>query len=511
VAELMADIDNSTYWSETDASNNQAAPNGAPEGWSPASVNDWGRATMGAIKRFWDRINPTLSSTGSAGAYVYTPSNASYPTAYIQGETYSFKANFTSVGGDTLNVNSLGALGIYKQSGSGPIVIAAGDIQSGTQVGCVYDSALNGALGGFQLIFGLSSLSGSSAIAAPNKLVNPFAEIDQANEGSSISLTSGTAAYVVDGWQAYFHNSTAVVTAQRVTDAPTGYSNSAKLTVSTGASVASGDYLMFRLPVEADGLIDTSLGTASAQTLAVSFWVKSSIASYVMSGCIQNFAATRSYPFNVTVSSSATWTKLSVVIPGDTSGTWITSGSAGGLYLCLTAAAGSSFQNTANTWAGGNYYGTSSNTNTILSTSSATFQATGAKLEVSSVATPLVRTSIQQELAACQRYYEKSYDPGSAVGTNVSNASAVLCGPYTSTTASASATIFYRTTKRSDSTVTLYDGVGNSGRISYFLSSAWNNNYGVFGINTQRANGFTFTTGGTANLYGFDWTADSRL
>src|SRR5215469_13121268 len=113
----MPDIDNSTgttYWSETDASNDQTAPNGFPEGTAPSAVDDWGRMIMGAVKRFWNRANPTISTSGSSGAYVYTPSNASFPTAYVQGECFSFKANFTSVGNDTLNVNSLGALGIYK-------------------------------------------------------------------------------------------------------------------------------------------------------------------------------------------------------------------------------------------------------------------------------------------------------------------------------------------------------------------------------------------------------------
>lgn len=106
---------------------------------------------MGGIKRFWNRMNPTYTTTGSAGAYVLTPSNTSYPTAYVQGERYCVKANFTSVGADTLNVNSLGALPIYKFGNSGAVAISAGDIQNGAMVDLAYDSALNGGGGGFQL------------------------------------------------------------------------------------------------------------------------------------------------------------------------------------------------------------------------------------------------------------------------------------------------------------------------------------------------------------------------
>src|SRR5216684_199082 len=50
----MAELSGATY-SEVDASNNQAAPNGMPEGMPPSGVNDAWRAGMGAIKRSYDR------------------------------------------------------------------------------------------------------------------------------------------------------------------------------------------------------------------------------------------------------------------------------------------------------------------------------------------------------------------------------------------------------------------------------------------------------------------------
>ena len=146
----MADL-SATTWSELDASNDATPPAGWPAGMQPNQVEPAARAEMGGMKRFWDRINPTYTTTGSAGAYVLTPSNTSYPTAYVQGERYCVKANFTSVGADTLNVNSLGALPIYKFGNSGAVAISAGDIQNGAMVDLAYDSALNGGGGGFQL------------------------------------------------------------------------------------------------------------------------------------------------------------------------------------------------------------------------------------------------------------------------------------------------------------------------------------------------------------------------
>lgn len=169
----MSDIDNanpSAQWSEIDGSNTAPAPDGFPQAGSPAQdlwvdVPANGRALMGAIKRFWDRINGTVTATGSAGAYVYTPSNTAFPTAYVQGETYTFKANFTSAGGDTLNVNSLGAKPLYKPSASGLISVVAGDIQAGQIVSAIYDSTLNTGSGGFQ-VAGAGTSAGQAGASA---------------------------------------------------------------------------------------------------------------------------------------------------------------------------------------------------------------------------------------------------------------------------------------------------------------------------------------------------------
>lgn len=153
----MAELNNSGtgQWSETDANNTSPPPDGAPVGTFPNQAEGIWRAIMGALKRFWDRINGTVTTTGSAGAYVYTPANTSFPTAYAQGETYVWRANFTNVGGDTLNINGLGAKGLYKPSVNGFVPIAAGDIQNGQIVHSVYDGNLNTGAGGFQLIGGI--------------------------------------------------------------------------------------------------------------------------------------------------------------------------------------------------------------------------------------------------------------------------------------------------------------------------------------------------------------------
>jgi len=130
----MADISQSS-WSETDANNNVAAPNGFPEGMPPSGVNDAARAVMGAVKRFWDRNNAALASTGSANAQVLTYAIA--PTGYATGERYTFRAGAANTGAVTLDINGLGAKDIRK--GDGTTALAAGDILAGQAVEVAYD------------------------------------------------------------------------------------------------------------------------------------------------------------------------------------------------------------------------------------------------------------------------------------------------------------------------------------------------------------------------------------
>ncbi|MBX6367960.1 MAG: hypothetical protein IRZ04_08260 [Rhodospirillales bacterium] len=132
----MNEISNGT-WSETDAANNAATPNGWPEGQPPSSVNDCARMMMGAVKRFWNRINGAYVSTGAGNAYDLSPAVAL--SAYVAGERYSFRANMANTGPATLNISGLGAKAIKKMTGSGKADLDAGDIQNGQPVTVEYD------------------------------------------------------------------------------------------------------------------------------------------------------------------------------------------------------------------------------------------------------------------------------------------------------------------------------------------------------------------------------------
>lgn len=160
-----AEISSSTY-SETDASNNTASPDGWPEGMAMSGINNSGRQMMGAVKRFWGRVNGAYASTGSANAYVLTPTVSL--GAYVTGERYSFRSNFANTGSATLNISSLGAKTIKRMAPSGKVNLAAGEIQNGQPVTVEYDGTdmimVTPTAGSGMILLGTFTASGGSAI-----------------------------------------------------------------------------------------------------------------------------------------------------------------------------------------------------------------------------------------------------------------------------------------------------------------------------------------------------------
>lgn len=182
----MADLSDNTNWFETDASNNKASPNGWPEGMMPSGVNDSARGDKGALKRFWDRINPVQTIAPASGLWQFTTANSAYPTGYIDGEIYSFKATAFSVGGDQFQVNALGVKPIWRLNGT-PII--ANDIVSSGAPQIIYQAALNGGAGAFLLLNPYVAIGGdgSGGITVPTGNLNVVNDIS----GHTITASGG--------------------------------------------------------------------------------------------------------------------------------------------------------------------------------------------------------------------------------------------------------------------------------------------------------------------------------
>ena len=286
-----------------------------------------------------------------------------------------------------------------------------------------------------------------------NRIINGAMVIDQRNAGASSTPTTST--YTLDRWTSK-NSITSKYSVQQVSDAPTGFINSLKVTSSAATSLGAGDYYYLQQNIEGLNVSDFAFGSASAVTVTLSFWVKSSLTG-TFGGVLSNSATDRSYPFTYTISSANTWEKKSVTISGDQSGTWLTT-SGVGLRVDIALGVGSTYSGTAGSWASALYVSATGATS-VVGTNGATFYITGVQLEKGSTATSFDYRPYGTELALCQRYFEMSYDQGTAVGASTDTGAVSTRSPQ----ADMQDTIQFAVEKRAAPTMTYYTTLGVSG------------------------------------------------
>ena len=257
--------------------------------------------------------------------------------------------------------------------------------------------------------FNDSSLQGAAAspYVLKNRIINGDMRIDQRNAGASV--TPANDSYTLDRWKCYQTTASKFSVQQNAGSVtpPAGYNYYLGITSLSAYTVLSSDYYTLQQVIEGFNCADLAWGTANAKTITISFWVRSSLTG-TFGGALFNDAGNRSYPFTYTISSANTWEQKTVTIAGDTSGTWLTTNGAG-IGVNFAVGIGSNFLATANTWASSFKMSATGQTN-LYATSAATLQFTGVQLEVGSTATPFERRMYGQELALCQRYFQKVTD-----------------------------------------------------------------------------------------------------
>ena len=234
-----------------------------------------------------------------------------------------------------------------------------------------------------------------------NFLINGGCAIDQRNGGSSV-----TTGFAIDRTQIEGFDGGGTGTGQQVTDSPSGFTHSLKITVTgTDTSLASTDFYTLRQIVEGYNIAHLGFGASGGTSVTLSFFVKSSLTGN-FSCSLGNGDNNRSYPIMYTINTADTWEKKTMTFPADTTGTWGT-GNGRGILVRWSLGAGSGRLGTANQWNGSQAHGATGTTN-LFATNAATFQITGLQLEAGSVATDFEHRSFAQEFALCQRYFQKN-------------------------------------------------------------------------------------------------------
>ena len=314
------------------------------------------------------------------------------------------------------NVGNLGVTGIITSTGN----ITGGNIIGTLHVGNLSGTGNSnvGNLGVTGIITSTGNITGGNLITTgsvnsintfgyKNRLINGSMRIDQRNSGASVSAApTGINVYSVDRWCAAVSQASKFTMQQNAgsVTTPNGFPNYLGVTSSSAYSVLSTDYFLIGQMIEGYNMSDLAWGTAGAKSTTLSFLVYSSLTG-TFGGSLTNSAQDRSYPFTYSIGSANTWTTISVTIPGDTGGTWLTT-SGIGIKLWLGLGVGSTYSGSATgAWQAATYLSATGATS-VVGTNAATFYVTGVQFEVGSQATSFDHRSYGTELALCQRYYQ---------------------------------------------------------------------------------------------------------
>ena len=233
-----------------------------------------------------------------------------------------------------------------------------------------------------------------------NMVINGDIRISQRYGTTATTITSG--GFVIDRYRCE-DNTDASTTHQQVTDAPPGFHNSLKVTVTgTDTSVAAGDFHYFRNIIEGYDISHLNWGSSNAKTVTLSFWVKSSVVGD-HGASLWNNAFDRSFPFHYTINNPDTWEYKSITVPGCPDGTW-ESGTSRGINIGFVQSVGSTYQGPPGQWNSAGDVGPTNHVN-LTATNGATWYITGIQLEVGRNATDFEHRPYAEELALCQRYF----------------------------------------------------------------------------------------------------------
>jgi len=197
-------------------------------------------------------------------------------------------------------------------------------------------------------------------------------------------------------------------TQSQSTDVPTGqgFSNSLKMDCTTAdASPSAGDYFIITHKIEGQNLQYIKKGTSNAESLTLSFWVKSNkTGTYIAE--IEDIDNSRTINKSYTISSASTWEKKTITFDGDTTGTLDNDNNAS-FHLNFWLGAGSNFTSGSlqTSWNSATNANRAVGQVNLADSTSNEWYVTGVMLESGSVASSFETLPRDINLMRCKRYY----------------------------------------------------------------------------------------------------------
>ncbi len=270
----------------------------------------------------------------------------------------------------------------------------------------------------------LAALIGSqSALSNRNLIINGAASVNQRGDSTGVTATGY---HGPDRFQLLYTDAGTWSISQSST-APEGFANSYKLDCTTAkSSLASDSRLFVQTKFEGQDLQHLKKGTSNAVSTTLSFFVRSNkTGTYQVN--LEDNDNTRIIGATYTISSANTFEHKTITFAGDTSGA-LTDDNGDSLSIMWALVAGTDNSSGAvpTAWEAKSNTDRGAGLNVNLADSTDNeWYITGVQLEVGEQATPFEHRSFGDELARCQRYFERFKRSYSEMGQS-SSADATL-------------------------------------------------------------------------------------
>jgi len=237
-----------------------------------------------------------------------------------------------------------------------------------------------------------------------NIVINGAMQVAQ-RATSATDLGSANDYAVVDRFRFNFANTAGRFTASQVASGLSGFGNALKLDCTTAdTSIASNEFGVVQYNIEGQDLQQFKKGTSDAEKYTLSFYVKGTAKTYAVELFDGDNNRHVSSLFNVTTS----WNRISITFPADTTGAYDDDNATSlSINFALHMGSDTTSGTLQTTWGALSATARYAGIDSFFSSTDNEFFLTGVQLEVGSVATPFEHRSVGEELALCQRYYQK--------------------------------------------------------------------------------------------------------
>ena len=359
-------------------------------------------------------------------------------------------------------------------------------------------------------------ISSQSALSNRNLIINGAMQVSQ--RGTSFD---GAEQYLCDRWRFGRATDGYNLGWSQSTTAPDGFANSLKLDVTTADTSLNADvFALVQQRFEGQNLQMLKKGTSAAESVTVSFYVRSAKTGTYILELIDKDNSDRHISKSYTINSADTWEYKSITFEGDTTGA-LDNDANRSLDVNWWLAAGSDRNSgtLATSWQASDDTDRAVGQVNIFDSTDNDWYITGVQMELGEQATPFEHRSFADEMYRCRRYFYKSFnydtapENGGASGVSFNGGLLGYCGSNNSGTYSAG--VRFDPEMRATPTVVTYgNSSGHWGRLSPTNTGTTTFSAGSGHIGNIKASGLNFgqNASGDTLLIGFGHlTADAEL